>query len=83
MSVRWDDATMSVDDMINEGVRRALEKLYRRTDRPRDLLEILEALVALVAPRYSGARAKETVAFLDQFVRWPGNPNHSLVLKFS
>ena len=23
MSVRWDDATMSVDDMINEGVRRA------------------------------------------------------------
>jgi len=27
----------------------------------------------LVAPRYSGDRAKETVAFLDQFVRWPGN----------
>ncbi|MFP5353796.1 MAG: M28 family peptidase [Gemmatimonadota bacterium] len=26
-----------------------------------------------VEPRYSGARAKETVAFLDQFVRWPGN----------
>ncbi|MBC7897825.1 MAG: M28 family peptidase, partial [Cytophagaceae bacterium] len=26
-----------------------------------------------VRPRYSGARAKETVAFLDQYVRWPGN----------
>ncbi len=26
-----------------------------------------------VRPRYSGDRAKETVAFLDQFVRWPGN----------
>lgn len=26
-----------------------------------------------VEPRYSGARAKETVAYLDQFVRWPGN----------
>ena len=31
------------------------------------------ALFADVAPRYSGARAKETVAFLDRFVRWPGN----------
>ncbi len=31
------------------------------------------ALFRLVAPRYSGDRAKETVAFLDQFVRWPGN----------
>ena len=27
----------------------------------------------LVRPSYSGERAKETVAFLDQFVRWPGN----------
>lgn len=26
-----------------------------------------------VRPLYSGARAKETVAFLDGFVRWPGN----------
>ena len=26
-----------------------------------------------VEPRYSGKRAKETVAFLDRFVRWPGN----------
>ncbi|MBK6307767.1 MAG: M28 family peptidase [Gemmatimonadetes bacterium] len=31
------------------------------------------ALFADVAPRYSGARAEETVAFLDRFVRWPGN----------
>ena len=30
-------------------------------------------LFALVRPRYSGDRAKETVAFLDQFARWPGN----------
>jgi len=30
-------------------------------------------VVRLVEPRYSGARARETVAFLDQFVRWPGN----------
>jgi aminopeptidase YwaD len=28
---------------------------------------------ALVRPRYSGERAKETVAFLDQYTRWPGN----------
>ena len=27
----------------------------------------------LVAERYSGDRARETVAFMDQFVRWPGN----------
>lgn len=27
---------------------------------------------ALVRPRFSGARAVETVAFLDQFARWPG-----------
>ena len=27
----------------------------------------------LVRARYSGERAKETVAFLDQFARWPGN----------
>ena len=27
----------------------------------------------LVRERFSGDRAKETVAFLDQFVRWPGN----------
>jgi aminopeptidase YwaD len=26
-----------------------------------------------VRQRYSGDRAKETVAFLDQYVRWPGN----------
>jgi aminopeptidase YwaD len=31
------------------------------------------AIAALVRPAYSGERAKETVAFLDQFVRWPGN----------
>ena len=30
-------------------------------------------LFALVRPRYSGDRAKETVAFLDQYARWPGN----------
>lgn len=30
-------------------------------------------LAALVRPAYSGERAKETVAFLDRFVRWPGN----------
>ena len=30
-------------------------------------------LLGAVQSRYSGARAKETVAFLDQFVRWPGN----------
>ena len=30
-------------------------------------------LFALVRPRFSGDRAKETVAFLDQFARWPGN----------
>lgn len=32
-----------------------------------------QAIFANVAPRYSGQRAKETVAFLDRFVRWPGN----------
>ena len=31
------------------------------------------ALADLVRPRYSGAKAFETVAYLDQFVRWPGN----------
>lgn len=30
-------------------------------------------LAQVVRPTYSGERAKETVAFLDQFVRWPGN----------
>lgn len=30
-------------------------------------------VLRLVEPRYAGGRAKETVAFLDQFVRWPGN----------
>jgi len=30
-------------------------------------------LHALVAPRFSGDSAFRTVAFLDQFVRWPGN----------
>ena len=28
---------------------------------------------ALVRPRFSGERARETVAFLDQYARWPGN----------
>src|SRR5450759_983073 len=28
---------------------------------------------ALVRPRFSGERARETVAFLDQYTRWPGN----------
>lgn len=31
------------------------------------------ALHALVAPRFSGDSAFRTVAFLDRFVRWPGN----------
>lgn len=31
------------------------------------------AIAALVRPAYSGERALETVAYLDQFVRWPGN----------
>jgi aminopeptidase YwaD len=31
------------------------------------------SLHALVAPRFSGDSAFATVAFLDQFVRWPGN----------
>lgn len=31
------------------------------------------ALHRLVAPRYSGDSAFRTVAFLDQYVRWPGN----------
>lgn len=31
------------------------------------------ALAELVRPRYSGERAHETVAYLDQYVRWPGN----------
>lgn len=29
--------------------------------------------LSLVRAQYSGARAKETVAYLDRFVRWPGN----------
>jgi hypothetical protein len=29
--------------------------------------------LALVRSLYSGERALETVAFLDKFVRWPGN----------
>jgi aminopeptidase YwaD len=29
---------------------------------------------ALVRPLLSGDRAKETVAYMDRFVRWPGNP---------
>ncbi|HEX7938313.1 MAG TPA: M28 family peptidase [Gemmatimonadaceae bacterium] len=29
---------------------------------------------AMVRPLYSGARALETVAYMDRFVRWPGNP---------
>ncbi len=31
------------------------------------------ALAELVRPRYSGQNAFATVAFLDRFVRWPGN----------
>ncbi len=31
------------------------------------------SIFGAVAPRYSGPRAKETVALLDRFVRWPGN----------
>lgn len=31
------------------------------------------ALAELVRPRYSGELAHETVAYLDRFVRWPGN----------
>jgi len=31
------------------------------------------AAFALVRPRFDGARAFETVAFLDQYARWPGN----------
>lgn len=30
-------------------------------------------LAGMVRPTYSGERAKETVAYLDQYVRWPGN----------
>jgi aminopeptidase YwaD len=30
-------------------------------------------LASVVRATYSGERAKETVAYLDQFVRWPGN----------
>lgn len=29
--------------------------------------------LAVARPEFSGNRAKETVAFLDKFVRWPGN----------
>jgi hypothetical protein len=29
--------------------------------------------LALVRPRFSGERALETVAFMDHYVRWPGN----------
>ena len=29
--------------------------------------------IALVRARFSGANAYETVAYLDRFVRWPGN----------
>ena len=32
-----------------------------------------ERHLALVRARYSGERALETVAYLDRFVRWPGN----------
>ena len=33
----------------------------------------VEAHFANVRARYSGDRARETVAYLDRFVRWPGN----------
>jgi len=35
---------------------------------------IADVEFAAVRPLLSGARAKETVAYLDRFVRWPGNP---------
>jgi aminopeptidase YwaD len=31
---------------------------------------------ALIRPVLSGERAKETVAYMDGFVRWPGNPGY-------
>ncbi len=31
------------------------------------------AILQRVAPRFSGKKAKETVAVLDRYVRWPGN----------
>ena len=33
-----------------------------------------EPYFTLVRPLLNGDRAKETVAYLDRFVRWPGNP---------
>ena len=35
---------------------------------------IAERYFAAVRPVLSGFRAKETVAYMDRFVRWPGNP---------
>lgn len=35
---------------------------------------IADRYFSLVRPALSGARAKETVAYMDKFVRWPGNP---------
>lgn len=35
---------------------------------------IADQYFAVVRPVLSGARAKETVAYMEKFVRWPGNP---------
>ena len=35
---------------------------------------IADQYFAAVRPALSGARAKETVAYMEKFVRWPGNP---------
>ena len=35
---------------------------------------IADGYFAAVRPALSGVRAKETVAYMDKFVRWPGNP---------
>ena len=35
---------------------------------------IADLYFAVVRPVLSGARAKETVAYMEKFVRWPGNP---------
>lgn len=40
----------------------------------RPAADISSRAFAAVRPVLSGARAMETVAYLDRFVRWPGNP---------
>lgn len=42
--------------------------------RPAGAAAAAEPYFALVRPLMNGDRAKETVAYLDRFVRWPGNP---------